>query len=828
VAIQPVNAFALRSSGPRTNSIQSSDSSHIRSKSVTPPSRAARRVAEYLWTLGLSDPERVRSLSEQIVREVPLSDSEEQASAAVRLAQDRFESWRKDVFSTFSREPDPLWLRAFLAASPEVFLEAAEVARAAALAFGDPDAGRGPVRARFAEQALEPAKLPGWLAGFLPPVLLTLAASVALAVAIGRDGLGAVELGWVSCFAFLFGMSAVGCCTAVRGLRRRSPDEMDTEGAAKHNEAAAALLAGAALPRSAVIMPVYHESAEQVFAAIAAMRQSLLAQPGAGAIEFFVLSDSRDPALAAEEERAFRRVTANSGDEIPIYYRRRAQNDRQKAGNLTEFFERWGHRYEYVVVLDADSLMTGESIMQLLRRMHASPRLALLQAPIAAVGGETLFARALQFAGSLCGPLFTRGLSRWSGPHGNYYGHNAAIRVQAFLECCSLPRLEGEPPFGGHILSHDFVEAALLCRGGWEVRIAHDLEGSYEGLPPTLPEYVARDRRWCQGNLQHLRVAAAVGLRPMSRLHLLLGVGAYLAGPGWLAFMLLGIVLSRGGTAPHAALAACVTGAAAALLLIPRALGFFTTAFHAASRRAHGGVLRLLAGTVFELTLAALLAPLLMLHHSRIVLSILLGRAVGWGSQRRKAGTAFLAIVRAEASTTLFGLALFGACFRWAPELLAWLAPVWGPWSLSIPIAGLASSAAVGNLARRLGLLLVPSETEPDPLVVLAEELCAFTAGDQAARFRDLVLDPVLVAAHLGRLSGGAAPAPKERLLDLRQRALRLGPAGLSEAERQLLTADSESMRWLHREAWCSWPVESWQLSRRPQVPEASPSQWAS
>jgi membrane glycosyltransferase len=835
VATEPLRELPAQTSGvgasataahdtrdARSSETPSSESSHVRARAVDQPSRATRRVAEYLWTLGLADSGRVLALAEQIALQAYVEDAEEHASASVRLAQQQFESWRTAVFSGFAREPDPLWLRAFLAASPAVFLEDPALGRAAAKNFGDPEAGRTPVHARFAAQGLEPARIPVWLRGLLPPLFVTAGAALALLVALGGhglggqglngEGLGALELVWVGLFAFLFGLSAIGCCTALLGLGRRAPRPATPD---------AATSAGP-LPRSAVVMPIYHESAEQVFAALAAMRQSLLACPGAEAFEIFVLSDSRDPLLAAEEERAFRRVTARAGDGVPMFYRRRAQNHRQKAGNLSEFFERWGHRYEYVLVLDADSLMTGASMVELVRRLHASPRLALLQAPIALAGGETPFARMLQFASSLCGPLFTRGLSRWSGPHANYYGHNAAIRVRAFLDCCALPRLAGKPPFGGEILSHDFVEAALLCREGWEVRIAHDLAGSFEGLPPTLAEYVARDRRWCQGNLQHLRVLGATGLRPMSRLHLSLGVAAYLAGPAWLLFLMCGIALAKTRSSVDVQLGVWVTACTAALLLVPRVLGLLVTAFDRDSRRAHGGLLGLGFGLLFELLLAAALAPLLMLHHTRIVFSILLGNAVGWGVQRRRATGGFGGIVRSEASTTLLGWALFGACWYWAPQLLGWLAPIWAPWSLAIVIAAFASSKRIGALTRRLGLLLVPSETEPDELVVLAEELCAFTASDQAARFRDLVLDPVLVSAHVARLSPLAAGSTAAAAsTELRQRALRVGPAGLSELERQVLTNDAQSMHWLHREAWCHWPVEAWKLSHeRPQLPE--------
>jgi membrane glycosyltransferase len=734
---------------------------------------------------------------------------------AVAAAQTQVDEWRNAVFGADADAVHPLWLRAFLFAHPEALLGDPELARAQAHKFGDPRTGATPARTRFQDQTLRPARVPSWVKGALAPALLTLAVCGTLLSALARDGIAFVELAWVALFGFLFGLSAVGLCTAAIGfvvLRRRKPEALPQVGAI------------APLPRSALVMPIYHESAERVFAAIAAMRESLAATPGGDAFEIFVLSDSRDPACAAAEERALRRISAIDDGPIPVYYRRRPRNDRNKAGNLAEFFERWGDRYTYAVVLDADSMMRGDTVVELVRRMERMPRVALLQAPLALHRGKTLFARAQQFAAGVHGPVFSRGLAAWAGPHGNYYGHNAVVRVRAFLDCCALPLLAGDPPLGGHMLSHDFVEAALLCRAGWEVRMADDLGGSWEELPASLPEYVTRDRRWCQGNLQHLRVVRAEGLQPMSRIHMLLGAAHYLAGGAWLCFMALTLWLAgSGGTLSIAReIAIGVAAATAVVLLGPKLLG--TIAHVRAGVPGYGGAGRVVLGVALETVLAALLAPLLMLHHARIVGSILLGSAVRWESQRARPRGTSAAIARAELPATLLGAALAGWLLVHSPALLAWLSPVWVPWLLAVPIALLASSRTAGALAARLGLFTVPSESSPDDLALRAEELRPLTMGDGAARFRDLVLDPVLLAAHLAQLDAAAGarrgPAAAEALLRLRERALRSGPAALSAAEREQLAADAETMRWLHRHAWRSWPVESWQLGRnRPQLP---------
>jgi membrane glycosyltransferase len=837
MANEPLSAHAPWSRPdvpPRDSSHDAS--SHVRERAQSEASRATRRVLEYLRAFGLSDLDRARELAAAFAGETRESDPELHARAAVRKAQARVSAWHAATFGDLGGAPDALWLRAFVGAHPEVFLEDPERTREVASAFGDASSGRAPQTAHFSEQRLGRPRLPGWLRGLCLPLLSTFGISTLLVVSSrAPQGWGPLEALWLCLVSSLFFHSAIGFWTAWSGFRNARVEPAPEGG----TRAAGSL-------RVAVAIPIYHEDAAAVFARVLAMQRSLLVQakgsaPEAIAFEMFVLSDSQDPLIAAEEERAFRRVTASASEarEVPMFYRRRRKNEQQKAGNLAEFFERFGQRYDYVVVLDADSLMRGDTMVELVQRIDRSPQVALLQAPILPICGETLLSRALQWGSWVAGPLFNRGLCRWSGAHGNYYGHNAVVRTRAFLECCALPALSGTPPLGGPLLSHDFVEAALLCRAGWEVRAAPDLRGSYEGLPPTLADYLVRDRRWCQGNLQHLRVALSPGFPGMSRIHLLLGVAAYLAGPAWLMFALVGLALSRSHSLIFPAWV-CLTSLllVSVMLLGPRVLGVFATARDSKLRREHGGWLGLGASFWVEAILASALSPILMTHHVRMVLRILLGRAVGWTAQRRQARAGFLLSVHGETGTTLLGLGCLAAV-AWVaaesarPALLWWFAPVWLPLILSIPLAWIASSPWVGRQLERVGLLLVPSETAPDPIVLAAEELRSLTESDLAGRFRDLILDPVLVRAHLARLAvdggpGSALPVESKPLGsaedELCQRALRVGPAGLSEAERQALLSASECVLFLHREAWCHWPIENWQLAREwPQLPEMRP-----
>jgi membrane glycosyltransferase len=841
---------ALDRFSPRESSdaqaISSEADSHVRSRSFADGSRAPRRVAEYFRALGLCDATRVEQLADEMSAEAPTPE------AAVALAQARVEAFRTAVFGADADAIDPLWMRAFVTSFPDAFLGDPEVARAAAARFGDPRAGRAPARERFRDQTLRALRVPRWVWGVSAAGVATTAASFALLHELRADGLLVAEFAWVALFAFLFGCAALGCVTAVVGFfvsmanlaRRTRADQTaganeavvadlgDLNRPSKHDDSPVSLVlpptaAAPMLPRTALVMPIYEEDPERVFAGLLAMREALALTPGGDSFEIFVCSDSRTPEQVAEEERAFRRVAgATAASSVRVFYRRRAKNERAKAGNLAEFFERFGDRYTYAVILDADSLMRADTLVEMVRRMEKSPRVALLQAPLFLHGANTLFARAQQFAASVNGPMFTSGLAYVSNEHGNYFGHNAIVRVRAFLDCCALPVLAGQPPLGGHILSHDFVEAALLCRAGWEVRIADDLQGSWEELPPSLPEYVARDRRWCQGNLQHLRIAVAEGLQPMSRLHMLVGAASYLAGPAWLAFVALGVWLAYDLQKPlvSAGLAIPLTIATATLLLGPRLLGWFSTVVDRERRRTHGGAIRLTFGVLAELVLGSVLAPLLMLHHTQIVLSILVGGAVKWGAQRRHSRGKIGAIARSELPQTVIGIATAVWLSQVAPGLLAWTAPIWVPLALAIPVALLVSSEFMGSLFRWVGLLRVPSEVAPDELELRVNDLRALTTSDDAARFRDLVLDPMLVAVQLKRLAEQAtkrdASASRIDLVRLRQRALRMGPAALSAEEREALSMDAETLRFLHREAWRSWPVESWQLARNvPQLP---------
>jgi len=479
-----------------------------------------------------------------------------------------------------------------------------------------------------------------------------------------------------------------------------------------------------ATSRTAVLMPVYNEDPRAVFAAVEVMARAI-ADYGLKRLDIFILSDTQEPAIAAAEASAYDTLLATTKVGPQIYYRRRTVNDRRKAGNLADFCENWGRHYDYMVVLDADSLMGAGSIAAMIGLMDANPRTGLIQTVPYPVGRETLFARIQQFAARLYTPLLVEGLAFWHQADGNYWGHNAIIRIAPFMEHCDLPVLPGREPFGGEILCHDVVEAALMRRGGWDVWMRPDISDSLESLPANMVDYAVRERRWCQGNLQHLGVLPARGLRLVGRYHLLLGVTNYLAGPLLVAFAglatldgLLGgrfaadLLGAKGWE--HWALLGLVLG-----LLYGAKL--FSLAFAVADpsvARLHGGRVRLLASAVLEQAAAMVSAPVQAVLYTRFITMMLCGRTVRWTAQPRDdRGVSWSEAWQALCYPAVVGAVWLAGASALGGPALAWSATLVPGLLLAIPFAVWSSRAGFGVLARRAGLFLIQDETAPSPIL---------------------------------------------------------------------------------------------------------------
>ena len=488
--------------------------------------------------------------------------------------------------------------------------------------------------------------------------------------------------------------------------------------------------------RTAIIMPVYHESPQRVFGALECIYREIEASGELHAFDFFVLSDSTDTNAWIAEEQAWdlsrRRLAANGR----FFYRRRYENTARKAGNLAEFCRRWGGHYQQMLVFDADSVMCGSTVVRLARIMQSNPHAGIIQTIPRLVNRNTLFARSHQFAGSCYGPVLAAGLAWWYLGDGNYWGHNAIIRMSAFAGHAGLPTLPGGPPFGGLILSHDFVEAALMRRAGWRVYLLPDDEGSFEEAPPSLIDHAMRDRRWCQGNLQHLKVIGARGLYPLSRLHLLTGIMAYLASPLWFSFILVGIAAALEtrfelpvyffpDRTPYPVwhiidpeLAAQVFGWTMGFLLAPKLFGWFAVCLDRNLARRFGGRMRTLGSVLAETLISALLAPLHMLFQSRFVFNVFAGGDSGWNTQSRDdVGTPWREAWQRHRHHIITGVVLAGAAYTVYPGLLLWMSPALLSMVFAAPLSVWSSRPALGLKLREHGLLGTPDENEPPAIL---------------------------------------------------------------------------------------------------------------
>lgn len=576
--------------------------------------------------------------------------------------------------------------------------------------------------------------------------------------------------------------------------------------------------------RHAVVMPVYNEDSVKVCARIEAIYRSIEAAGNLDSFDFFILSDTRDLDLWILEETSWTNLCRSLGAFGRIYYRRRKSNENRKAGNIGDFVRTWGGGYEAMLVLDADSLMDGADIVKMARVMESYPRLGILQTPPKLIRGSSVFTRLQQFAMRLYGPLFIRGLNYWQLGGGSYWGHNALIRLKPFSEFCELPALPGREPFGGRILSHDFVEAALMVAQGWEVWLAWDIEGTYEEAPPTLVDHLIRDRRWCQGNLQHLWLIFARKLPFSVRMHLFMGIMAYLGSPLWFLFLLLGSWIawdrlnSELSFLPFESYvdrwfhingiqqSLILTGVVFSLLFLPKILAVIRAILCPNVRRSFGGFLPIIAGSLLETIVSMLLAPCIMAAHSMMVLSIALGRAVGWGNQNRETdGTSWPDALRFHAFPTILGIGWSYLAWNISHVFAAWMSPILLGLVLAAPVSVWTSRSRYGRTLLKHKILATPEELDPPQVIRCADG--AHSAVDPAlnASHPDrrgviaAVVDPYVNGVHVSLLEHSELSETGKSLIE---RCLTLGPAGLSKNELSELLYLAPAMLFMHRAVW--------------------------
>jgi len=542
-------------------------------------------------------------------------------------------------------------------------------------------------------------------------LIVALLALIAPVILCAREGFQPLEIVALAIFAVLITAIACWFCSTLAGLvvmlTGREQDDMDF-----------APYPPMPTRRTALLMPLYNEDARAALARLGALDASLARLGASDAFDLFVLSDSTRDEAAVAEMSACMALRAHAGS--PVYYRRRTENIERKAGNIADWTRTFGGAYDFMIVLDADSTMAGETVLRLVDAMERNPGVGLIQTAPTIIKAQTLFARVSQFGVRLYGRVAAAGLAWWAGSEASYWGHNAILRTRAFADCAGLPELQGRKPFGGHILSHDVVEAALLRRAGWAVHVTAALDGSCEETPPTLTDFIRRDHRWCQGNLQHLALIAARGLNPISRLQLAMGCMAYLSSPLWLASLIVGMVMQLQGPVDWTSffyilnprlspfmLASLLGGV---MLMGPKLMGLALVLNRPGERKAFGGTRQIIKGMALEIALSAALAPILMVANTLAVIKIVSGHDAGWSAQQRSADglgwrDAFTAMRWQMATGVMFAA---GLLIR--PDLATWFAPIVLPLLFAAPIAVFTSRRAVGEAFGRKGWMVTPDE----------------------------------------------------------------------------------------------------------------------
>ena len=576
--------------------------------------------------------------------------------------------------------------------------------------------------------------------------------------------------------------------------------------------------------RTALIMPICNEDVERVFAGLRATWESVVRTGNAEHFDVYILSDSYDADIAVAEQKAWMELVRDVGGAGKIFYRRRRRRVKRKSGNIDDFCRRWGSQYSYMVVLDADSVMSGECLTGLVRMMDANPNAGIIQSSPKASGMDTLYARCQQFATRVYGPLFTAGLHFWQLGESHYWGHNAIIRVKPFIEHCALAPLPGDGSFAGSILSHDFVEAALMRRAGWGVWIAYDLPGSYEELPPNLLDELKRDRRWCHGNLMNFRLFLVKGMHPVHRAVFLTGVMSYLSAPLWFMFLALSTALQVVHTLmepqyflqprqlfpvwpqwrPELAIALFST--TLVLLFLPKLLSVIL--IWCKGSRPYGGPIRVFISLMLEMLFSVLLAPVRMLFHTHFVVSAFLGLKAVWNSpQRDDDATPWSEAFARHGVQMVLGI-VWATGMGWLNlNFLWWLAPIVFSLILSPFVSAFSSRATLGLKSQRAKLFLIPEEYSPPQELVDTDKYLTLNhrrALDNG--FMHAVFNPAFNALATAMATSRHKQSQlldhaRDRQVDL---ALSEAPEKLGREQRLQIISDPVVLARVHSRLWQS------------------------
>jgi membrane glycosyltransferase len=557
-----------------------------------------------------------------------------------------------------------------------------------------------------------------------------------LTVALSAGGFDTIDLVLVALFAVTLPWSVIGFWNATIGLLimrfARDPVAFVTPAAAQvsGNEPITA--------STAILVCIRNEPPDRTVHYLTPLLQGLAAANVGDRFHVYILSDTDAPTIANAEDAGFDALAKDFGEHLAITFRRRTQNTGFKAGNIRDFCERWGTQHDFAIVLDADSVMTVNAVMRLVRIMQADPRLGILQSLVTGLPSTSAFARIFQFGMRLGMRSYTIGSAWWQGDCGPYWGHNAAIRLAPFMEHCELPMLAGRALFSGHILSHDQIEAVLMRRAGFEVRVLPEEGASFEQNPPTLIEFIGRDLRWCQGNMQYWHFLLLPGLNPVSRYQLIFAVLMFLGSPAWMGLLMIATLGLAWAGSPAVFIRSDAGLALFAIVLVmwfaPKIATVVDVLTRPELRRAFGGGGRFIAGVITETIFFLLLSPIMWFAHTAFLLSLMLGRSIGWSTQARDDHAVPLSLAfRKLWPHTLLGLSTVTVLALTVPAAIPYALFIAAGPMLSIPLAVITAWPRVGRALVGVGLGRLPEETAPPP-ELRALALPAITAAaDRAA-----------------------------------------------------------------------------------------------
>ena len=557
--------------------------------------------------------------------------------------------------------------------------------------------------------------------------------ALALAVlALSPGGLDAVDVVLLALYAIALPWLLIGVSVSIVGfcIMQLSRDPL----AATFPAAARIRGDEPIVATTALLICIRNEAPERVTRNLAPLLEGLAAAGVGARFHAYILSDTGDAALAAVEAARLAAFAEQWRGRVAVTYRRREHNTAFKAGNIADFCRQWGADHDFALTLDADSFMTADAVLRLVRIMQSDPKLGIVQSLVVGLPSTSAFARLFQFGMRLGMRSYTIGSAWWQADCGPYWGHNALLRLAPFMAHCDLQAVADG---GQQILSHDQIEAVLMRRAGYEVRVLPFEDQSFEENPATLLEFIRRDLRWCQGNMQYWRLLFLPGIRPVSRYQLAFAILMFLGSPAWMALLAIGTLKAAmtpnlaDFIRPDAGLA--LFGVTLFMWASPKLATFIDVMMRPKERWSFGGTARFVLSFACETTYSFLLTPLMWCGHTLFLARLPFRRTVGWAAQMRDDHAVPLGLAcRALWPYTVLGVAVIALLAVTHPAAIPYALPLAAGPALSIPLAVITARPAVGAALARIGIGRLPEETAA-PVAVAALALPAIAAARPAS-----------------------------------------------------------------------------------------------